>query len=139
MSDTNDNELAAFVWPIVNYADARAGIAFLVEAFGFEETLVVSGETEDVVEHAQLRWPPGGGVMVGSANRPGNPFSERPTGAGSYYAVTDEPDALHARAIAAGAKPFRDLQDEDYGSRGFTVSDPEGNIWSFGTYRGEPR
>ena len=29
------------------------------------------------------------------------------------------------------------LRDEDYGSRGFTVKDPEGNIWSFGTYRGE--
>jgi uncharacterized glyoxalase superfamily protein PhnB len=29
------------------------------------------------------------------------------------------------------------LKDEDYGSRGFTVSDPEGNLWSFGTYAGE--
>ena len=29
------------------------------------------------------------------------------------------------------------LRDEDYGSRGFSVLDPEGNIWSFGTYHGE--
>ena len=27
----------------------------------------------------------------------------------------------------------------DYGSRDFAVRDPEGNRWSFGTYRGEPR
>jgi len=40
-------------------------------------------------------------------------------------------------AIAAGATLFQDLRDEDYGSRGFSVTDPEGNIWSFGTYRGE--
>jgi uncharacterized glyoxalase superfamily protein PhnB len=31
----------------------------------------------------------------------------------------------------------RGLRDEDYGSRGFTVRDLEGNLWSFGTYRGE--
>jgi hypothetical protein len=34
---------------------------------------------------------------------------------------------------------YRDAQDEDYGSRGFTARDPEGNLWSFGTYRGAPK
>ena len=29
------------------------------------------------------------------------------------------------------------LYDADHGSRGFTVVDPEGNAWSFGTYGGE--
>ncbi|MFR9750988.1 VOC family protein [Nocardia sp. 004] len=47
-----------------------------------------------------------------------------------------DPDALFARATAAGAEVVRDLRDEDYGSRGFTVRDPEGNLWSFGTYWG---
>jgi len=27
-----------------------------------------------------------------------------------------------------------ELTDTDYGSRDFAVRDPEGNIWSFGTY-----
>jgi len=27
----------------------------------------------------------------------------------------------------------------DYGSHDFAARDPEGNRWSFGTYRGEPR
>ena len=27
------------------------------------------------------------------------------------------------------------LTDLDYGSRDFSVRDPEGNLWSFGTYR----
>jgi uncharacterized glyoxalase superfamily protein PhnB len=31
------------------------------------------------------------------------------------------------------------MEDADYGSTGFTMRDPEGNLWSFGTYRGEPR
>ncbi|TWG84000.1 hypothetical protein L603_002200000110 [Cellulosimicrobium cellulans J34] len=31
------------------------------------------------------------------------------------------------------------LRDTDYGSRELVLRDPEGNLWSFGTYRGEPR
>ena len=90
-----------------------------------------------VIEHSQLRWPEGGGVMLGSANRADNPFSQRPTGVGSVYVVTDHPDEIYERAIAAGAEVFHPLRDEDYGSRGFSVTDPENNVWSFGTYSGE--
>ncbi len=32
-----------------------------------------------------------------------------------------------------------ELHNTDYGSRDFAIRDPEGNHWSFGTYRGEPR
>ncbi|MFD5397144.1 VOC family protein [Streptomyces sp. NPDC127097] len=52
---------------------------------------------------------------------------------------TDRPDEVCARARAAGAEIIEELSDTDYGSREFGVRDPEGNLWSFGTYRGEPR
>ena len=132
---TNDSP-APTVWPCLNFKDARVAIRFLVDAFGFEETLVVPGEVEGVIVHAELRWPAAGGVMLGSAGRDESLFSQRPTGAASLYVITDEPDALFARATAAGADVVQGLKDEDYGSRGFTVRDPEGNFWSFGTYRG---
>ena len=74
--------------------------------------------------------------MLGSAVNDGNAFEQRPTGAISIYVVTEQPDALFARATAAGATLVRGLEVTDYGSRGFTVSDPEGNLWSFGTYLG---
>jgi len=125
------------VWPTLRARDARALIRFLVDAFGFEET-VVYGDG-DVVEHAQLSWPQGGGVMLGSAReRPDDPWPLRPGSFGAYV-VTDEPDALRDRAVAAGAQLVQDIEETDYGSRGFAVRDPEGNRWSFGTYRGEPR
>ena len=73
--------------------------------------------------------------MLGSTGND-NEFSQRKPGTTSTYVVTDGPDALFDRATAAGAEVVRDLRDEDYGSRGFTVRDPEGNLWSFGTYRG---
>jgi uncharacterized glyoxalase superfamily protein PhnB len=126
------------VWPCVNYVDARAAIRFLTEAFGFVETLTVPGESEDVVVHAELRWPEGGGVMLGTANRPDSPFSQLPTSCASLYVVTDDPHAIYERATKAGARVVREMRDEDYGSTGFSVADPEGNLWSFGTYRGEP-
>jgi uncharacterized glyoxalase superfamily protein PhnB len=126
------------VWPTLRAHDARALIRFLVDAFGFEET-VVYGDG-DRVDHAQLSWPPGGGIMLGSA-RPSDSQDDWPVPPGSFgaYAVTDDPDALFARAVAAGAQVLAELRETDYGSRDFAVRDPEGNRWSFGTYRGEPR
>jgi uncharacterized glyoxalase superfamily protein PhnB len=126
------------VWPTLRARDARALIRFLVTAFGFEET-VVYGEG-DRVDHAQLSWPPGGGIMLGSA-RDGDPGDSGPVPPGYFgcYVVTADPDGLYARAVAAGAEVTAGLHDTDYGSRDFAVRDPEGNRWSFGTYPGEPR
>ena len=126
------------VWPCLNYRDARGAITFLTEAFGFVEKLVMPGDTDDVVVHAELRWPEGGGVMLGSAGRDDNEFSRLPTSCASLYVVTSDPHALYARATAAGARVVREMRDEDYGSTGFSVRDTEDNIWSFGTYAGEP-
>jgi uncharacterized glyoxalase superfamily protein PhnB len=128
------------VWPTLRGRDARALIKFLVDAFGFTET-VVYGEG-DRVDHAELAWPPGGGVMLGSVrdgDGDGSDTASLPPGGFSAYVVTDEPDALFARATAAGAEVTMELTDTDYGSRDFAVRDPEGNRWSFGTYRGAPR
>ncbi len=126
------------VWPILAFRDARAASRFLVEAFGFEERAVYArDEDPSIVEHGELRWPLGGGIMFGSAGKDDSPFGQRAPGNDSVYVVCDDPDALFERASAAGAEIVRPLKDEDYGSRGFTVRDPEGNLWSFGTYRGE--
>ena len=55
------------------------------------------------------------------------------------YAVCDDPDTLFKRAVEHGAAVITEPRDQDYGSREFSVRDPEGNRWSFGTYRGQPR
>ena len=124
------------VWPSLRANDARALIRFLVDMVGFEETAVY-GEG-DRVDHAELAWPPGGGVMLGSVRESSTlPVTE--PGRFSAYVVTDEPDALCARIRAAGGEIIMELVDTDYGSRDFAVRDPEGNHWYFGTYRGAPR
>jgi uncharacterized glyoxalase superfamily protein PhnB len=128
------------VWPSLRARDAHALIDFLVEAFGFSVTTVIA--SGDAVNHAELAWPPGGGIMLGSARTEGDAESDswdlRP-GSFAAYAVTDEPDAVHARAIARGATVVREPHDTDYGSRECVLKDPEGNRWAFGTYRGAAR
>ena len=124
------------VWPSIRCGDTRALIDFLVAAFGFEEQFSVPGEDGKGIIHAQIRWPGGGGVMLGDAEG-GDAFHlSLPFGPVSIYVVIDQPDALHDRAVAVGATIVRGLRDEDYGSRGFSATDPEGNLWSFGTYAG---
>jgi uncharacterized glyoxalase superfamily protein PhnB len=125
-----------YVWPSLGYHDAPAAIEFLTRAFGFVATAVHKSENDDtVVDHAELAWPPGGGIMLGtqrkSAESPGS------TGHASCYVVTDDPDGLYTRAVSAGASVVQELTDQDYGSREFSVRDPEGNLWIFGTYAGE--
>jgi uncharacterized glyoxalase superfamily protein PhnB len=140
MTDHTETEKtpAPQVWPTLRARDARALITFLVNAFGFEETAVY-GEG-DRVDHAELAWPPGGGIMLGSVRDIDKDDSwALRTGCFGAYVVTDEPDALFARARAAGAEILIAPHETDYGSRDFAAADPEGNRWSFGTYRGAPR
>jgi uncharacterized glyoxalase superfamily protein PhnB len=88
------------------------------------------------VQHAELTWPEGGGVMLGSADRDGTPFEQLPTGGCGVYVVTDRPQDVHHRAVTAGAEIVLPLRDRDHGGRDVTIRDPEGNLWTFGTYRG---
>ena len=123
------------VWPSLLYRDANAAITFLVNAFGFEEAIVYRSDDGTDVNHAELLWPEGGGVMLGSA-RPESGIADLPSGVGAVYVTVTDPDALYARAKAHGASITREIRDEDYGSRGFSARDPEGVTWSFGTYAG---
>ena len=55
----------------------------------------------------------------------------RPGSFGAYV-VTNDPDALHARAVAAGAEITDPLHETDYGSRDFAARDPEAVRWFAG-------
>jgi uncharacterized glyoxalase superfamily protein PhnB len=50
------------------------------------------------------------------------------------YVAVDDPDAHHERARAAGADIIMEPTNMDYGARNYIARDPEGHLWSFGTY-----
>jgi uncharacterized glyoxalase superfamily protein PhnB len=124
--------------PCLRYADPRAAIRFLTEAFGFVEKMVVEGPDGGII-HAELACGEGetrGMVMVGG-NRPF--FDMRlPKEAGGVtgciYVVVKDADAHCARARAAGAEILEGPLERDYGSREYVARDPGGHLWDFGTY-----
>jgi uncharacterized glyoxalase superfamily protein PhnB len=122
------------VFPALHYADAPGAIEWLGRAFGFERHVVY--EEGGVVHHAELKVP-GGMIMLSSVRSHGGGYDgvAPPPGTGSTYVVVEDTDAHHARAKDAGAEIVMDLHDTDYGSRDYTARDPEGNVWSFGTYQ----
>lgn len=126
------------IYPAVRYQNARAAIEWLTSVLGCTENVVYPGDG-DTIAHAQLEIA-GNLFMLGSV-KPGDigrgPSVADAIGATTYIAFDDREsvDALYDRVTAAGADIVRELQDTDYGSREFGVRDPEGHMWSFGTYK----
>ena len=131
--------------PSLRYTDAAKAIDWLCDAFNFERQLVVPGEA-GAIAHAQLRFG-NGMLMLGSGGtheggNQQNPFDKRvqpPANSeevrpSSIYAIVDDADAHCKRARGAGAEIIMEPEDADYGGRGYTCSDLEGNVWTFGTY-----
>lgn len=126
------------VIPTLRYRDAASAIDWLCDAFGFERHLVVPGEG-GTVAHAQLLCG-NGMIMLGSARDDEfgrlqkTPAEVGGVGTQSPYVIVPDADAHYERAKAAGAVIVYDIRDEDYGGRGYSCRDPEGHLWSFGTY-----
>lgn len=119
------------IWPLLTSADALALRAWLAQ-LGFVEGICVADGNR--VHHSEMLWPEGGRLMVCTSD-PADAHLV-PSGSARIYVVTTHPDEVHARAMQAGASITRDLADTDYGSRGFSLTTPDGHGISFGTHAG---
>ncbi|MBU2697513.1 VOC family protein [Pimelobacter sp. 30-1] len=127
---TRDQAATVRLWPALQFHDVDTMMGWL-GAIGFVEHATHRDESGTVV-HAEWLWPGGGGLMFGAV-RAESPL--QPAGTGAAYLVSEDPDALFAAALAAGGTVQRAMVDQDYGGRGGSVRDPEGNHWSFGSYQ----
>ncbi|GAB1821019.1 VOC family protein [Herbidospora sp. RD11066] len=118
------------VIPTIRYHDADKAVAWLTAVLGFTSPEVYRSD-EGVIVHAQLSRG-NGMVMLGTVGQ----GLDLPTGPASVYVVVDDAEisALYEIALAAGAQVIRELRTEDYGGRGYTILDPEGHVWSVGSY-----
>lgn len=132
MTETTPRLDTIGAWITLKCRDADAMLAWLA-AIGFTEHLVQRGADPTVVEHSELLWPGGGGVMLGT-DRGHDGWPQRP-GTSAAYLVTDDVDRVYAAAMAGGASSLQPPTDQDYGARMANVTDPEGNLWSIGDYR----
>jgi uncharacterized glyoxalase superfamily protein PhnB len=119
------------MFPVLRYADARAAIDWLIQAFGFQNVAEHAGPN-GTVAHAELTFGPST-IGISSATPPtaDNPWSSVRQG---IYVCIDDIDARYERAKRAGADVIIPLRDTDYGSREYSARDTEGHFWGFGTY-----
>jgi uncharacterized glyoxalase superfamily protein PhnB len=126
------------IMPALRYSDAKAAIAWLEDVFGFTRRAVYENP-DGTIAHAELALG-GGMIMLGSKKDDAYGWRFKSPGevggveTRSAYIVVEDADAVYARALAAGATVVREIQNMDYGSREFTIKDPEGHSWSAGTY-----
>jgi uncharacterized glyoxalase superfamily protein PhnB len=126
------------IMPTLRYRDAPAAIDWLCQVFGFARHAVYPGPG-GIIGHAELTLG-GGMIMLGSEKDDAygrgftSPLDLDGRETRSAYIVVADADAVYARAVAAGGTIVRELQNTDYGSREFSVKDPEGHSWSVGTY-----
>ncbi|MGB0498550.1 MAG: VOC family protein [Rubricella sp.] len=113
--------------PYFSYVDAKAAMAFLESAFGFEPVQSYDGEGGRLV-HGEMRFGDGV-IMLGTVDHP--PARQSP----GVYVVVADVDAHYERAKAAGADIVYPPEDTEFGTRRYRARDIEGHEWSFGTYQ----
>ena len=119
------------VFPCITFRDAHASIEWLERALGAER-VAVHEDGDGHVAHAEIRI--GESLVMAGDERAGSRAT--PPGVSVIYVVVPDADAAYERARSAGAEVTEPV-DQDYGSRDITVTDPDGNRWSLGTYAGE--
>ncbi len=131
--------MSATIIPTLRYHDAAKAIEFLCEAFGFEKKAVFEDENGMVI-HAELTLGDGM-IMIGSTGYE-SPFSKymiHPDATGGRHTLTPfvvvtDPDSHYEKAKKAGAEILLPLTEQSYGGKDYSCKDPEGYVWSFGSY-----
>lgn len=124
---------------ILRYRDPAAAVAWLQQAFGLKTHFVA--EQDDAVVHVQMK--AGGSLIFLGPDHAGDrygmhsPLALNGTNQCVYLVVDASVDAHAARAEKAGAKIVTPPYDTDHGGREYSCRDPEGHVWSIGTYPGE--
>ncbi|OSQ47382.1 VOC family protein [Thalassospira alkalitolerans] len=125
------------VIPALHYDDAKAAIEFLCRAFAFEKHAIYENE-DGIIEHAELIFG-NGMIMLGQArDSQYGKLTRRPRDIGgvtqSIYIIVPDADLHYAHAIAASTEIVMPLEAQNHGGKAYSARDPEGHIWSFGTY-----
>jgi PhnB protein len=119
--------------PYLAYEDAAAAIAFLCEAFGFEERYRLE-MPDGRIGHAELAFCDN--VLMLASSYPELGFTspaKLPSVHASLHIDVEDVDAHCVRARTAGATIASDPADQPHGDRSYRALDPEGHRWSFST------
>jgi PhnB protein len=123
------------ITPYLSIKGAAAAIEFYKRAFGATERMRMT-QPDGRVGHTELQL--GDSCIMLADEFPEMDCKSPQTLGGTPVAlhmyVTDV-DAVVTRAVAAGATLVRPVQDQFYGDRSGTVTDPYGHVWHISTHK----
>ena len=123
------------VTPYMSIRGAARAIDFYKKAFGAKELMRMPGP-EGKLGHAEIAI--GASRIMLSDEYPEMDFLGPESRGGSavhIHVYVKNVDALAARAVKAGAKLIRPVEDQFYGDRSGSVQDPFGHVWHFATHK----
>lgn len=121
------------ITPFLPLADPGAALAFYQDVFGAR--LVNSSEHDGVIVHAELEFE-SGRLQLGAAGPAYKLIAPDPNSDDAAYSLvhyTPDVDAVHDRAVAAGATVREPLMTFVSGDRFVSIRDPFGVRWSIMT------
>ena len=120
--------------PYLSIKGAAAAIDFYKKAFGATESMRLA-QPDGRIGHAELQL---GDSRVMLADEFAEMDFRSPLSMGGspvhIHMYVDNVDTVVNRAVAAGAKVIRPVQDQFYGDRTGTVADPYGHVWHVATH-----
>ena len=123
------------VSPYLIVSDGAAALDFYKKAFGATE-LMRHTDPNGRVGHAEITI---GDSVIMLADEFPDVGARSPRSIGGspvgIHLYVEGVDALANRAIAAGAKVVRPVQDQFYGDRSGSVADPYGHVWHVATHK----
>jgi PhnB protein len=117
------------VIPYLNVDDAAAAIEFYTTVFGGKERMRMDGPPGKIA-HAEVEIGRGmvmlADEMPDAGNRSAKAIGATPV---TVMVYVDDVDSVFGRALAAGAKELRPLENQFYGDRSGGFEDPWGHSW----------
>ena len=122
------------VTPYIIVDGGAQAIEFYTKAFGAEEMMRMPGP-EGRIMHAEIRIGDSPVMLADEFPDMGakgpKAFGGSPT---SLMIYVEDVDAVFGRALEAGATEVRAVQDQFYGDRSGTLTDPFGHQWTIATH-----
>ena len=120
--------------PYLSIKGAAAAIDFYKQAFGATEVMRMA-QPDGRIGHAEIQI--GNSKVMLADEFPDMDFRGPQALGGSpvhLHLYVDDVDTVFKRAVAAGAKQVRPVEDQFYGDRLGTVADPYGHVWHVSTH-----
>ncbi len=133
MAEKSTSILPHTITPYLAIRDAARAIEFYKKVFGATVSMRIT-EASGRVGHASLRF--GDSEVFVSDEYPEIGVRSPQTVGGTTFALyiyVDDVDSVTEQAVAAGATPLREVQDEPDGDRRGRLRDPFGHEWMVAT------